>query len=265
VIEDTEAEYTVFTNDGSSYQAGVVSLDPFNDLAFLRIEASGLREVKLGDSDSIHIGQTVIAIGNTLSEYHNTVTKGVVSGLGRTVIAGEDRNSETLENVIQTDAAINPGNSGGPLLDLAGEVIGVNTAIDREGESIGFAIPINDAKTVIDSVKKYNRIIRPMLGVRYILNNETAAKTNHLSVTYGALLVGGNEENQPAIVPGSPADLAGLQEGDLILELNGQVIDQTNTLSREISKYMPGGAVELKILRGEEEKMFNITLVEFEE
>ena len=264
VVEDTEAEYTVFLNDGSSYQAEVLSLDPFKDLAFLQIEANDLKEAKLGNSDGINIGQTVIAIGNTLSEYRNTVTKGVVSGLSRTVITGEGWDSETLENVIQTDAAINPGNSGGPLLNLAGEVIGVNTAIDREGESIGFAIPINDAKTVIESVKKYNRIIRPMLGVRYILNNETVAQANNLSVTHGALLVAGYKENQPATVPGSPADLAGLREGDLIIEINGQIIDQTNTLSREISKYMPDEVVELKVLRGEEENIYAVTLVEFE-
>lgn len=248
VVSDEEAEYTVLTNDGKRYEAKVLATDLFNDLAIVKIKSNNLPVVELGDSDRLQIGQTVIAIGNSLAEYRNTVTKGVISGIGRRVEAGDGRGrSEVLEEAIQTDAAINPGNSGGPLLNLAGQVIGVNTAINQEGQLIGFAIPINQAKQVIESVKKYGKIIRPFLGVRYIILNEEIAKENNLEVKYGALIIRGQKETDLAIVPGSPADKANLKENDIILEVNGEKIDEKHQLAKIISKYRPGDEIELKV------------------
>ncbi|KKS93059.1 MAG: protease Do, partial [Parcubacteria group bacterium GW2011_GWE2_43_12] len=177
--------------------------------ALVQIQDKNLPAVRLGDSDSVQIGQTVIAIGNALGEYRNTVTKGVISGIGRNVVAGDNRgSSEQLEGVFQTDAAINPGNSGGPLVNLQGEVIGINTAINSQGQLIGFAIPANEAKRMIDSYEKYGRIVRPYLGIRYVLVTPELAKANKLEVDYGALLIKGQTTTDLAVVPGSPADKA---------------------------------------------------------
>lgn len=259
-------EYTVVLNDGKQYDAKVLDTDPFNDLALVKIDATGLPTLKLGDSDSLQIGQTVIAIGNALGQFSNTVTKGVVSGLARTITAGDSTGSaETLEGIVQTDAAINFGNSGGPLLNLAGQVVGVNTAISQQGQLIGFTIPINQAKKVIDSVQKYGKIVRPYLGVRYVLINETVAKENKLSVNYGALVLRGQDSTQLAVIPGSPADKAGIVENDIILEINGQKIDTDNSLAKLIQQFSPGDTVKLKILHDGQGKEVQATLTEFTE
>ena len=266
VVANEKADYTVVTNDGQEFEAEVLTRDPFNDIAVLKIkdEKFDLGEVILGDSDKLQIGQTVIAIGNALGEYRNTVTKGVISGIGRRIIAGDVAGqSEVLENVIQTDAAINFGNSGGPLINLKGEVIGINTAISHQGQLIGFAIPINQATQAIESVKKYGKIIRPFLGVRYVLLNKAIAKKNNLSVDYGALIVRGTEPGDLAIIPGGPADKAGLVENDIILEVNGVKITETSPLTKEIQKYTPGDEVELKILHKGEEKTIKVVLEEY--
>lgn len=266
VVDTTEAEYTVIMNDGNKYEAQVLDTDPFNDIALIKIEASGLPTVELGDSDILKIGQTVIAIGNTLGEYRNTVTRGVISGLSRTVTAGDGQGrSEILEDIIQTDAAINFGNSGGPLINLDGQVIGLNTAMSREGQLIGFAIPINQAKKAIDSVEQYGRIVRPYLGVRYIILNEEVAERNNLTVDYGALIVRGDQPTDLAVVPGSPADKAGLVENDIILEIDSQRIDQDHSLAKQLQKYNPGDAVTLKILHKEEETEVQAILAELED
>lgn len=264
VVSEENADYTVVTNDGHKYEAEVLATDPFNDLALLKVEGIDLKPLVLGDSDNIVIGQTVIAIGNALGEYRNTVTKGVISGIGRTITAGDSRGfSETLENVIQTDAAINFGNSGGPLINLEGEVIGINTAIASQGQLIGFAIPINQAKTAIESVNKYGKIVRPFLGVRYILIDETIAKENNLPVNYGALIVRGEKITDLAVIPGSPADIAGLTENDIILEFDGQKITTDNSLSKIIRQYQPGDEVSLKVLKKGEEKIIKVTLDQY--
>ncbi len=263
VVSEQDAEYTVVMNDGTQYDASVLDTDPFNDLALLKIDAQDLPTVKLGDSDSLETGQTVIAIGNALGEYSNTVTRGVISGLSRTVTAGSSTGqSETLEDIIQTDAAINFGNSGGPLLNLAGEVIGVNTAISSQGQLVGFAIPVNQAKTIIESVQQYGHIVRPYLGVRYVLINDDIAKQNNLSVDHGALIIHGSQTTDLAIVPGSPADKAGLVENDIILEVNGQSIDENHSLAHELQKNQPGDTVQLKVLHKGEEKTISVTLEE---
>lgn len=264
VVSDTEAEYSVILNDGTRYDnAKILATDPFNDIAVVKIEAKNLSVVELGDSDNLKIGQTVIAIGNTLSEYRNTVTKGIISGIGRTITAGGAQGqSETLEGVIQTDAAINPGNSGGPLINLVGQVIGINTAINLEGQLIGFAIPVNIAKEAIESVEKTGRIIRPMIGIRYALVTQRIAEVNNLPVDYGALVIRGEEEGELAVIPDSPADKSGIVENDIILEINGQRIDSEHTLAHEIKKYKVGDMVTLKILHEGKEKEVTIKLEE---
>lgn len=266
VVSDTEAEYTVVTNDGKRYKATVVGRDPSNDLAVVRISGRDFPTVTLGDSSTLRIGQTVIAIGNVLSQYRNTVTKGVVSGIGRRVVAGDDHgSSEVLEEAIQTDAAINPGNSGGPLLNLRGEVIGINTAINRGGQLVGFAIPISSVKVVIEGIKKNGRIIRPWLGVRYVLITEQMSKENSLSVNYGALVVRGQSNTDLAVVPGSPADKAGIEENDIILAVGGLRIDEKNTLAKAIAKYAPGQIVNLRVQRKGKEMTIAVKLEEFKQ
>jgi len=265
VVSDEQAEYSVLTSDGESYDAEVLARDPFADLAILKVSADNLTAVQLGDSDQLVIGQTVIAIGNVLGEYSNTVTRGVVSGIGRTIVAGGSSGSERLEGIIQTDAAINPGNSGGPLINLAGQVVGINTAVDRQGQSVGFAIPIDSVKKVIESVEVYGRIIRPYLGVRYILINEAIAQKNNLGIDYGALIVRGDTRAEPAVIPGSPADKAGLRANDIILEVNGDKITEEDSLAELIQRYSVGDTLELKILRQGDEEKVEIKLGEYKE
>ncbi len=273
VVLDTEADYTVFTSDGKKYSAQVLARDPVQDLAILKIEQDKivnqqgnlvLKEfptVQLSDSDNLQIGQTVIAIGYALGEFRNTVSVGVISGLGRTITASGGGLVETLEDVIQTDAAINKGNSGGPLLSLKGEVVGINTATVLEAQSIGFAIPVNKVKKDIEQVRALGKIVYPFLGVRYVVINEQIQEENDLPVNYGAWIMQGSE-GEPAIFPDSPAEDIGLKEGDIILEFDGKKITTENNLAKIIMEYDPGYEIVLKVLRGEEEKIFQVTLVE---
>lgn len=247
VVADTEAEYTALLNDGSKKAARVLARDPLQDLAILKIEGSGYPALRLGDSSGVKIGQSVIAIGNALGEFRNTVSVGVVSGLQRSVIARGAGGPESLQELIQTDAAINPGNSGGPLLNLRGEVVGINTAIAQGAENIGFAIPVNKAKRALEDVKATGKIIYPFLGVRYLSVTKDLAERDKLGRDYGALLRGG--EDGPAVVPDSPAAKAGLKAEDIILEINGQRIDQEHTLASLIQKYKVGDEITLKVFR----------------
>ncbi|TSC95165.1 MAG: hypothetical protein CEN87_177 [Parcubacteria group bacterium Licking1014_1] len=266
VVLDKKAEYTVLTNDGQKYPAKVSALDPVQDLAIIKIEsAQKFKAIKLGDSSEIQIGQSVIAIGNALGEFRNTVSVGVISGLERTIFAsGTGGFSETLEDIIQTDAAINTGNSGGPLLNLKGEVIGVNTAMAQGAEAIGFAIPINKAKRDIEQVIKSNKISYPFLGVRYVLINEQVKEKNNLSVDYGVWVIKGSK-GEPAVIKNSAAQKAGLKEKDIILEFNKEKITQNNSMAKIISKYNPEDKVVLKILRhsrpGKDEKEMDIDVI----
>jgi serine protease Do len=261
VVSDTAADYTVLTNDGKKYDAKVLARDPAQDLAVLKITASDLPVVALGDSDSIKLGQTAIVIGNALGEFRNTVSVGVISGLSRTITAsGASFGNETIQNVIQTDAAINPGNSGGPLLNLKGEVIGINTAIASGAQSIGFALPINQAKRDIESVKKTGDIKIPYLGVRYISIDADVAKTQKLSVDHGALVRGSGDG--PAVIKDSPADKAGLEAEDIILEVNGVKVDDTNSLGNLIQRYNIGDTITLKIQRGDKTLELKVNLTE---
>lgn len=254
-------QFTVVTNDGKNYDAKVLATDPSTDIAFMKIEAKDLPTIELGNSDSVQIGDTVIAIGNALGEYRNTVTKGIVSGLARTITAGDGTgNSETLHNVIQTDAAINQGNSGGPLLNVAGQAIGINTAIDSQGQLVGFALPINIAKNDLESVKKNGTIERPYLGVRYKLVDPTVKVNNKLTVDYGALVVAGNSQGATAVVKDGPADKAGIKENDVILEIDGTKVDQENDLSQLLLDKQVGQTVTLKVLSDGNEKTVQVTL-----
>lgn len=262
VVLDEKADYTVLTNDGRKFPAKVLARDPAQDLAILKTDKiDGLKPVKLGDSDKLQIGQTVIAIGNALGEFRNTVSVGVISGLGRTITAAGGGLVETIEDVIQTDAAINKGNSGGPLLNLKGEVVGINTATVLGAQNVGFAIPVNKAKKDVEQVKKIGKIVYPFLGVRYVLITEKIQRENNLPVNYGAWVTRG-EQGESAIFPGSAAEKIGLKENDIILEFNGEKITVENSLAKIIMKYNPGDKITLKILRDGKEKIIEATLGE---
>ncbi len=261
VVEQKDVEYTVFTNDGKKHPAKVVALDPVLDIALIKIDGSGYPFLSLGNSDALEVGQSVIAIGNALGEFKNTVSVGVVSGLSRSITAGDTfGNTETLDHVIQTDAAINPGNSGGPLLDLSGNVIGVNVAIAQGSQNIGFALPINSVKSAIESVKTTGKIIRPFLGIRYMTVNSEVKDANNLSVDYGVIVKAGKNPNDLAVIPGSPADKAGIVENDIILEVDGVKLDENNTLASIIRQKNVGQTINLKILHKGTEKIVKVTL-----
>jgi serine protease Do len=263
VVEDTKAEYVIITNDDEEYSVNVLARDPVQDIAILKIQSNEqFKAIKLGSASSIQIGQTAIAIGNALGELKNTVSVGVISGLGRTVTASGQDSTEVLEDIIQTDAAINPGNSGGPLLNLSGEVIGINTAASS-GENIGFAIYIDKAIRDIEQVKTIGKISYPFLGIRYVLIDEDIAKDKKLSVDYGALIMRGSNYSDVAITPNSPAEKAGLKENDIVLELEGEKITKNNSLAKIILKYNPGDTVSLKILRNNLETIINVVLGEW--
>jgi serine protease Do len=262
VVSDDTAQYSVITNDGKSYDAKVLSKDPVNDIAIIKIDIRNAPFLNFADSSTIQLGQHVIAIGNSLGEYQNTVTAGIISGIGRSVIAGGMGELEQLDGVIQTDAAINSGNSGGPLLDLSGKVIGINTAADRQGQSIGFAIPSNDVKVALDSYRNGGKIVRPFLGVRYMMITEAVAKSENLPKDFGALIIRGNSATDFAVQPGSPADKAGLQENDIIMEVNGDKLTEQNSLTRVLKKYKPNDSLTLKVFSKGQEKTVIITVGE---
>lgn len=263
VVSDPEARYTAFLNDGSTHDAQVIATDDLLDVAVLKIEGDDFAYLEFGDSSAVKAGQEVVAIGNALGEFSNTVSVGVVSGLARSIIASDGAGqSEQLTNIIQTDAAINPGNSGGPLLDLSGRVIGVNVAASiGTAENIGFALPANAVKNSVDSIREHGRVIRPYLGVRFLTINELVQAENNLSVDYGALIVRGSG-NELAVIPGSPADKAGLEENDIILKVNDQDINADNPLNLVLQQHQIGDTIELRILHDGEEKTVTATLEE---
>ena len=256
VVNDSMAEYTVLLNNGQKLPAKVVGKDPVLDVAVIKVEANNLKPLPLGDSSNLKLGQSAIAIGNALGEFKNTVSVGVISGLSRTVQA----QGEILTNVIQTDAAINQGNSGGPLLNLKGEVIGINTAVALGAENIGFAIPINQVKGVINQVVQSGKISTAYLGVYYMIVDENVKNDLNLAVDYGALVTIGTPGW--AVEPNSPADKAGIKQGDIILEINGEKITADNPLNIILKKYTPNTTVNIKVLRDTKELNFNVTLGE---
>ncbi len=255
--------FTVITSDGKEYKGGkVVAKDPSNDIAFLKIDAKGLTPARLGDSAKVEVGQRVIAIGNALGQFQNTVTTGVISGKSRPITASGGNATENLQNLFQTDAAINPGNSGGPLVNILGEVIGINTAVAGDGaQNIGFAIPINEAKKDIASVSNGGKIVRAYLGVRYVAVTADIATRNDLGVNTigGALIAGGNGRG---VVSGSPADKAGLQDGDVIIKINNTTLDKNNPLSSVVSDLGVGDNITITVVRDGKVKTLKTQLAE---
>ena len=262
VVSESDAKYTVYLNDGTSYDATVIDADETLDIAVLKIDATGLSYLDFGDSDSVQVGQTVVAIGNALGEFRNTVSVGVISGLSRSIVAGGGGSSELLSDVLQTDAAINPGNSGGPLLDLSGRVIGVNVATSSGGENISFSLPSNTVKAAVESIQKTGHVVLPYLGVRYQMITDDIAKANDLSVKNGALVIRGDNRGELAVVPGSPADKAGIEENDIITKINDVALDDEHPLGTVLRKYAVGDTVVLTILHDGDEKTASVTLVE---
>ena len=253
---------TVILDDGTTYEdVEVVATDPLNDIAFLKIkDASDLEAAKLGDSKTINVGQQVIAIGNALGEYQNTVTAGIISGIGRSVTAsdGSGYNAETLSDMIQTDAAINSGNSGGPLVNAAGEVIGVNTATSTSAENMGFAIPISSVKGMLNQLIETGKAKRAYLGVYSSEITSEAAKAYNLPVTSGAYLY--SPSSYSAIVKDSPAAKAGLKDKDIVTKVNGVSVGSSGSLANLISEYKPGDTVQLTVIRDGKEIAVNVTL-----
>jgi serine protease Do len=269
VVDDSTATYTVVLSNGKSYPAKVLALDSNNDLAFVKITASGLPTVQLGDSGSVQVGQQVVAIGNALGQFQNTVTQGIVSGLSREVEAGDDSSGgdtsstssdESLQDLFQTDAAINPGNSGGPLVNLAGQVVGIDTAIAGDGsQNIGFAIPINDAKALVTSMEKSGTLQTAYLGVRYVALDPSAAQANNLSVSQGAWVQSADAQD-PGVVVGSPADKAGIKNGDVITKVGGSSVDANNSLQSLVEAYKPGDKVAFTVNRSGKTMTLSVTL-----
>ena len=251
VVIDPKADYTVMTNEEKKYHAKVVARDPINDVAILKIEDKDLPHIELGESSNLELGQTVVAIGNALGQFQNTISTGVVSGLSRhiTAQAGIDGQQQELRGVIQTDAAINPGNSGGPLVDIEGKAIGINSAVIFGAQNIGFAIPINSAKKALADIKKYGHIRAPFLGLRYILIDPVLKMRHNLPVDYGAMVVPEATPGDYGVLPNGPADKAGILEHDIILEVDKQKITKELPLSDLIQKHEVGDKLNLKILR----------------
>ena len=260
VVASTNASYTVIMNNGQKYPAKVLARDPLQDFALVKIDATGLPPLSLGNSNGLQLGQTAIAIGNALGQYSNTVSVGVVSGLERTVTASDQATGqqETIQGVIQTDAAINPGNSGGPLLNLQGQVIGIDTALASGAQNIGFAIPIDRAKHDIASVLATGKIQSPYLGVRYLMVTPSLAKQQNLATSTGALVRG--SASGPGVEPGSPAAKAGIQSEDIIVKVDGQAIDANHVLADVIENYSVGDTVTLTVDRGGKYLTIPVTL-----
>jgi len=253
VVSDSNSKYQILTNDDKTYDIEKIYRDPLNDVAILKVNSTDLRPVELGNSDNLKVGQFVIAIGSALGEFRNSVTTGVISGLGRGITAGSPYQgfAEKLDNVIQTDAAINPGNSGGPLLNSSSQVIGVNTAVSTEGQNIGFALPINAIKQSIDTFNKGGQFDRAYLGVSYRMLNPEIASLNEVAA--GAWV--------DSVVPDSPAQDAGLERGDIIIEVNGKkLVQEEFELSQAISENKVGDKINLTIWNNGETREVEVTL-----
>lgn len=260
VIDDADS-VSIILSDGTTYNdIDLIGTDPLNDVAFLKISnVSNLTAIKLGNSKTISSGQQVIAIGNALGQYQNSVTEGIISGTGRNISARSESSSiETLSDMIQTDASINPGNSGGPLVNAAGEVIGINTAVSSNAQGIGFAIPISSIKGMLKNILSNNKPERAYAGFYYTSITPAIAKQFKLSSSTGAFVHSNSDKS--AVLKNSAADKAGLKDGDVIIEVNGDKVGTTGSISTLLGEYAPGDTVQLKILRDNKEKTLNLTL-----
>jgi len=271
VIADPQAEYSVITNTDQKFRAEVIARDPSNDVAILRLHATDetkgpikkLKTLKLGDSSKATLGESIVAIGNSLGIFRNTVSSGIVSGLSRSIRAQVSPKSpmQEMRGLIQTDAAINPGNSGGPLLNLSGQVVGINAAIVYGAQNIGFAIPINTVKRDLSDLKEFGRIKRPLLGIRYLTVDEKLQGKLNLPVSQGAMII--NEDPKTSgIIPNSPAAQAKLKEGDIITEYNGQPITSQKTIQDFLEDAEVGETVNLTVLRNGKKLNSKLTLLE---
>lgn len=253
VVSETTAKYKVVTGDNKTFDVVKIYRDPGNDLAILKIDASGLPTVTMGDSGSIEVGQLAIAIGTALGEFRSTVTTGVVSGVGRGITAGSPFEGavEQLDNVIQTSAAISPGNSGGPLLNSGGAVIGVNTAVAQDGQNIGFAIPINVIKDALANFNKTGQFNRPYLGIRFKTITKDLAVMN--DIPEGAYVVD--------VVSASPAERSGIEQGDIITKIdNTRLSGKDNDLAKIVSSKKVGDTLNLTLNRDGREINLKVTL-----
>ncbi len=264
VVADEQADYTVIDSNAKEYPAKVLARDPVNDIAIIKIEGKDFPALNLGDSDKVRVGETVIAMGNPLGEFANSVSRGIVSGLKRNFDAssGFGGDSERLTDIIQIDAAINPGNSGGPLFNLAGEVIGVNVAMAQGAQSIGFSLPINQVKHITDQVRATGKISTPYLGIRSIVLTSDIQKQNILPFDYGALVLRGQTPTDFAVIPGSPADKSGIVENDIILEVSGTKVDVNHPLTSFMARYNVGDVITLRVWHKGETKDIKVKLEE---
>lgn len=259
VVSNSE-KLSIITSDGTTYSdVKLVGTDPLNDLAFLKVgDVKDLTPATLGDSSSVRIGQKVVAIGNSLGEYQNTVTSGIISATGRPVTAREGNTTETLTDLIQTDAAINPGNSGGPLTNLSGQVVGINTAVAQDAQGIGFAIPINSAKGIIKNLFKSGKVERPYVGVNYVTITPDIAKEYNLPVKKGAYIY--SEGDTKVVIDGSPAAKAGIKSKDIITKVGDIDVGERGSVASLISEYSIGDKVQLTIIRDGKTITIDVTL-----
>ena len=258
VVEGSNS-LAVELNDGRVLTGTVYGTDTLTDLAIVKVDATGLPTASLGDSTALKVGQLVIAIGSPLGTYTNSVTSGIVSAKGRSLTAN---GNQDLNNLIQTDAAINPGNSGGPLLDAGGHVVGINTAIAADSNGIGFAIPINIARPIMQQAVAGKPLARPYMGIVYRALDVQYAQANNLPVSAGALVLPGGSTNAPtpAVIPGGPAEAAGVHEGDIIVKVDSQPIDGDHPLDATLSEFAPGQTISVEVLRGGATQTLSLTL-----
>lgn len=260
-------EFQIITSEGDQYtDVKFVGSDPLNDIAFIKINGvDDLSPATFGDSGTARVGQKVVAIGNSLGQYQNTVTSGIISGKGRPISAATDEYGTSFENLtdlLQTDAAINPGNSGGPLLNTSGQVIGINTAIVSEAQSMGFAIPINATKGLVRGVLDTGEIQKAYVGVQYLAITPEIRAERDISEKNGAY-VGGSSSGS-AVEPGGPADKAGIREGDIITKVDDRVIGEQGGLGSLIAEFLPGEKVTLTIIRDGKTQEVSVTLGSYE-
>ncbi len=267
VVSDDTAQYEVILNDGTTLDAKVVAIDTLNDIALVQITGEDDRmgnfpTLSFGDSEAMSVGDPVVAIGNALGEYSNTTTVGIISATDRQIVAsGGGQGTENLVNLIQTDAAINPGNSGGPLLNLNGDVVGMNTAIDTTASGIGFALPSADIEPVVQSYQANGHIVTPYIGVRYVPVTPALIKHFNLAVDHGAYVIG-DANIGPSVVPGSPAEKAGLKEADVILSVDGTDLNESYTLQNAVASHRVGDVITLNVHRDGKDIEIKVTLEE---
>ena len=254
VLSDPSLRYTVITKDGNKYEIRKIYRDPILDLAMVQIDSGDLQALELGDSSKVKVGQTVIAIGNALGKFTNTVTSGIISGLGRRVVAGDpfEGSAESLDDLIQTDAAINPGNSGGPLLNSVGQVIGVNVATTEGAQGISFAVPINSVKKIADEFISKGSVSRPFLGIQYkYVSKDVAILYEYPEGAY-----------VQEVIESSAAEKAGVKPGDIITKIDDQIVDSDSKISSIIASKNIGDKVKLHIWNNGKESDLTASLQE---